>query len=1039
MQRTRNYVTLGLALGLVALCVAQGPPAPIVSLLFDGNLQPTPPAAAEVQGDVPQRVVAQEGGQAAVCLRSGLTLDLPQPIGPRGAVTFGLQPLAPLDDSVNHRYFTTGPDGQAGSLSLWKTGAANDLRFRAWLPDGKYVDVIFPGAGRWEPGVWHFISASWEPQVLRLVIDGNLIGTVKLPDGYVPQTQSCSLGVGFDGREPASACLDDVRLYNQPRTGNWAQRDFEGFLSAERPDLAIPYDRPPCALAMDLLPPADQTFAIVSDMHIPAQGKHGRYQHEERVEELVKQLNELNPDFILDGGDINTSFPGRPDFDDCNKNAKRILDGLKPPIYHAPGNHDVGNKHQFDNEPFKGWFVSPENIATYQSYFGPDHFAVQQAGGLYCLLVNNQVFNSLPEQDEAQWQWLVGELKQHRDQKLLVVMHNPLFWVDLNDKGQNNYEIVSEPRRSQFVELCREYGVRAVFTGHTHHAISNLVDKTWLLTLPSTTFARNFGNNYGLPGATVVWDPARIGFLLARVKGDRITYRTIRTYAPLAPERVLLQGQPAPKTQMVQAANGDLTNPPIGLVAPQIPRVERGAWHVDLAIDGVASPPPGESLENHAWTSEAHKEENPTEFIEVDLPAPLAAAKLELWARGDGRGFPTAAKVSLRDKVGGPWTEMASWSALPEGIGKQPWSLELGGRNVAGVRVDITGMMPMHQGPRASLAEVVLLDANGRDRATSAAGATASAGSSAGGDKRTVNDNLWQAARDVGVQDMFLGSEQLAWADAGPTPDPDLVRACNLGRVTDLRLWLPVTLTPPAGTKDANAALRAYARRLATEYGPGVGGLLVEAAAGCSAADVQQAFETVRSAAGKLPVGVRLASAEQLGGLAAVLSRAACLVLPDAPAAVWDSLGNQVGGDLPVWVEVTATGPDPAAQAAAFAQRAATLLGPVKVLAPAPGTAGGVLTRTGTPTPLGQVIAAFNTLLDGAGPGDGETFVRPDGARIQVLCDPNRNGAAVTVPGPGRTYLVDPLRGTMAKLSDSGQVTVNLTAQAAPVVLVSLR
>jgi len=1016
MKRARTLVTLSLAGLLTGLAIGQGPPGTQASISFDPGRAPL---GLTVEGGVPTRPVAQEGGHGGLFDQpGGLAVTLTKPLAGQGTIGFGYQPLRPLDDDANHFLLISGQQGQAGSVALWKTGLHNDLRLRLWLADGKFVESVQAAAGQWPPGSWHWVSIVWDADNLRLLVDGNLAGAAKIPAGQSITVSSFRLGANDGGTEPAAGVIDDLIVFAQPRLGNLAQRDVENFLTGERPGLALPYERPGQNVALDLLPPADLTYAVVSDLHIPAAGAHGRYQHEERAKEVVRQLNALRPAFVLDGGDINTSFPGRPDFDACNQNAKDILGGLQVPIYHAPGNHDVGNKHQFDKAPFEGWFVSLDNIATYERWFGPDYFAVDQPG-MHCLLVNNQVFNSLPEVDGPQWSWLLDELRAHRDQKRVVVMHNPLFWVDRDDRGDNNYEVVNEPRRGQFLELCEAEGIDAVYTGHTHHAISNTIGQTQLLTLPSTTFARNFGDSYGLPGVAIVWDPARIGYLLVRARPDGLHHHTVRTYAPHAAPEALIAGQPAATTRLVSACSSELADAPVALLAPPIPDVGRGDWAVANAIDGLTGPTDDVTTERTAWTSTNYDPAEPvTEWYEVTLAQPADARQVELWPRPDGRGFPIAGKLQVRLGDTAPWRDITAWTAVPDEPARgKGMVIPLDGRSIDRVRIEMTGLPPMQGGVRASLAEVVVRGPDGKDLASELQGAEASARSSASGDRRTLNDNLWQAARDVGATRLIVTPAEPPWPADPTAVTPSLARAANLGEIPGCGLWLP--LAPPDGTAPADVG-----RRAATlaKVGPGVGGLVVWSEPG--QASLQSWLDAAKQAG--LPVAVGLTEVRPIN-----VRGAAFVILPDAEDAALEAVQRLVGA---VRLEVmlgTAVGGDPATRTRSLGRRAlAHLVEGRTVVFPPAGTRDGVLEATGTPTPTAAMVGALNTALAGLKPAGDGWFRAGDGTWTMVSFG---GPARVALPHAARRYWVDPVAGTIAKVD---QNAVELASVEAPVLLI---
>ena len=97
----------------------------------------------------------------------------------------------------------------------------------------------------------------------------------------------------------------------------------------------------------------------------------GGYEHDVlNFEQAVRQINELNADFVVICGDLvhNVSDSSFADF-------KRIMSGFKMPCYPAPGNHDVGK------------VPTDETLKYYRETIGEDYYTFKNKE--YSFVVTN--------------------------------------------------------------------------------------------------------------------------------------------------------------------------------------------------------------------------------------------------------------------------------------------------------------------------------------------------------------------------------------------------------------------------------------------------------------------------------------------------------------------------------------------------------------------------------------------------------------------------------------------------------------------------
>ena len=173
-------------------------------------------------------------------------------------------------------------------------------------------------------------------------------------------------------------------------------------------------------------------------------------------QQAVRQINELNADFVVICGDLVNSANGKS-FMDFNK----MKSGFQMPCYCAPGNHDVGNK------------PTSESLQYYRKTLGEDHFIVEHKHTTF-IFVNTQLWkNPLVKDSEQQDIWLKQRLKvalKGGDQ-IFIVGHYPLFCEEPNEPEQ--YMNLPGEKRKELLELFDQYNVAAVLGGHTHRLTLN--------------------------------------------------------------------------------------------------------------------------------------------------------------------------------------------------------------------------------------------------------------------------------------------------------------------------------------------------------------------------------------------------------------------------------------------------------------------------------------------------------------------------------------------------------------------------------------
>jgi outer membrane protein assembly factor BamB/predicted MPP superfamily phosphohydrolase len=170
-------------------------------------------------------------------------------------------------------------------------------------------------------------------------------------------------------------------------------------------------------------------FAQITDTHI------GGHSGEEDLRRTVQDLNNQNDiDFVILSGDV-TEFGS----DEELKLAKRILDGLKLPLYIVPGNHD------------SNWSESGAN--SFRKIFGGETFFFEHKGYQFLGTTSGPNMRMSPGQiprENIVWVDSIFNANPNKDIPLISINHYPL------DSSLNNwYELVDrlQTRNTQFA-LC---------------------------------------------------------------------------------------------------------------------------------------------------------------------------------------------------------------------------------------------------------------------------------------------------------------------------------------------------------------------------------------------------------------------------------------------------------------------------------------------------------------------------------------------------------------------------------------------------------
>ena len=228
----------------------------------------------------------------------------------------------------------------------------------------------------------------------------------------------------------------------------------------------------------DAVPAKKESFTFVQ-LCDPQLGMTDYFANRCALEQAVKQINLLSPDFVIICGDL-VHRPMTSTFNDF----KKVISELKMPCHIVPGNHDAGMK------------PSASTLKMYRELIGDDMHSFEHKGCSF-IMVNTQLWKfHLKGETEKQDKWFKEELAlaSKRGGSIFVAGHYPPF-LKKADEGEV-YQNLPPDKRKWLLDLLVKHGVSVMLTGHAHRLILNDYQGVALVTGESTaknTDGRPFG------------------------------------------------------------------------------------------------------------------------------------------------------------------------------------------------------------------------------------------------------------------------------------------------------------------------------------------------------------------------------------------------------------------------------------------------------------------------------------------------------------------------------------------------------------------
>jgi predicted MPP superfamily phosphohydrolase len=254
----------------------------------------------------------------------------------------------------------------------------------------------------------------------------------------------------------------------------------------------------------------DFSFVFLPDLHL-----HPDSATEENFDKLARQINKIEPDFILTGGDMIYTAKNVDDkkatilFDLMDKEFKLF----KMPVYLTMGNHEtVGITQE------SGIDKSNSNWGKrmYEKRYTKRYYSFNYKGWKFFILDGIRILekekNYTQGVDSLQIEWIRDELlNTDKSVPIVISIHTPL--INPTAISDSKSQALS-PNSENVLNLYRDYNLRIVLQGHNHIYMNLFINGIHFISGGSASYGTDQLND---------------GYLLFRVKNNKEGIQFIQT------------------------------------------------------------------------------------------------------------------------------------------------------------------------------------------------------------------------------------------------------------------------------------------------------------------------------------------------------------------------------------------------------------------------------------------------------------------------------------------------------------------------------
>jgi len=259
----------------------------------------------------------------------------------------------------------------------------------------------------------------------------------------------------------------------------------------------------------------DFRFIFFTDVHLE-EGKNAV----KGFESAITKINELNPDFVISGGDNIADALGQP-FERADllyTKYKNIIKKLNMPIFNVIGNHDVfGVQKKSGVES-----IHPEyGKKMFTRRLNKTHYAFDHKGWHFIVLDSvlidpeGSYFGGV---DMEQRDWLKDHLQSIDPEiPIIISMHIPFFSIVPQMDKRFKKEVFTVNNSVQVLDIFKDHNLKAVLQGHVHYHEVIEAGGIHFITGGAICGAWWEGSHKGVEE----------GFLLLEIKGDEFNWEYI--------------------------------------------------------------------------------------------------------------------------------------------------------------------------------------------------------------------------------------------------------------------------------------------------------------------------------------------------------------------------------------------------------------------------------------------------------------------------------------------------------------------------------
>ncbi len=198
-------------------------------------------------------------------------------------------------------------------------------------------------------------------------------------------------------------------------------------------------------------------------------------------ERALRLAAAMKPDAITVTGDL--TIDGA-DSDADLHHARDLAGSVGVPVYCIPGNHDIGEEPGSEDV---GQPVNAERVRRFLDIFGTDRHTFR-LGEWQVIALNSQLFGTGLEAEGAQWEWLLGALKDAAGAPIALFLHKPIF-ITTPAESVDGKLSVPAAGRNRLLGMAKAHNIRFFASGHLHQGLIRSGDEPGQIWAPSCGFA----------------------------------------------------------------------------------------------------------------------------------------------------------------------------------------------------------------------------------------------------------------------------------------------------------------------------------------------------------------------------------------------------------------------------------------------------------------------------------------------------------------------------------------------------------------------